>query len=108
LWDAAGGRGLIRSAVVKLGPDRLIADSVVADLVGQLLLPNARPGERPGLGGGSRSLPARQAMAIGEARIQQWDLPGADSAYSTALQLDPEYAEASLWVGLVRMWNGAP
>ena len=108
LWDAATGRGLLGDATVKLGQDRTRTDSVIADLVSRLLLPSAGLGERSGLSGGSRSLPARRAFALGDARIREWDLEAADSSFVMALGHDPEYAQAALWLAQVRSWNNTP
>ena len=78
--------------------------AVIGRLVDSLLLRNAPAGEA--LAGGTRSLPARQAYLRGRQALIDWDLPAADSAFDQSTRLDAQFADAQLFLALVRAWNG--
>ncbi len=80
------------------------ADSDFARLADLLLLrgPPVEPEPRMT---GTRSLPAKQAFYRGREAIQSWNLGRADTAFTLATSFDPEYAEADLWLALVRAWS---
>lgn len=85
-----------------MSPDilRLLADSA---LLGRL-------GSPPGGTslGGSTSLPAVEAFARGGQAIGQWNLPGAEAAFTAALRYDAAYPQATVWLALVRSWLDGP
>ena len=91
---------------IKLAPSLIGAESLFAILGDRILFRGAAP-DRESASVGTRSLPARQAYARGEEAIQAWNLPAADSAFALAANVDPAYAEAYLWLALVRAWSGA-
>ncbi|MGH7585455.1 MAG: serine/threonine-protein kinase [Gemmatimonadales bacterium] len=106
LYDLATNRLLAERAVwlptslAGLGTAlRLLADS--------LLLRVAVPGPDPP-SGESSSLPALQAFARGTEAVKEWDLAAAESAFASALEFDPEYGHAALWLALIRRWARAP
>ncbi len=107
LYDAAT-RKMLYEGTARVAADLEHADSAVADLVDQLLFRGAVPTVRGDVSVGTTSLPARLAYARGQAGINDWDLARADTAFAEALGLDPDYAQAALWLGLVRAWNGVP
>src|SRR5207248_8286196 len=39
---------------------------------------------------------------------KRWELPAAARSFRSALQLDPDYAQASLWLAYTQMWAGEP
>jgi len=53
------------------------------------------------------SLPARQAFEAGTSALKDWDLAAADSSFAAAVRFDPGYAQAHLWLALVRIWADA-
>jgi len=57
---------------------------------------------------GTSSAPARQAYARGHDALADWNLAAADSAFDAASRFDPQYAQALLWLALVRSWSGLP
>jgi tetratricopeptide (TPR) repeat protein len=107
LYDAAGG-GMLQEGTVRLGPNLARADSSVATLVDQLLFRGLAPSGHAEAAVGTMSLPARLAYARGQVAMNEWNLEGADSEFAAALRHDGEYAQAALWLGLVRAWNGTP
>jgi serine/threonine protein kinase/tetratricopeptide (TPR) repeat protein len=51
---------------------------------------------------------ANQAYAAARNAVARWELPLAASRFQEAIQLDPEYAEAYLWLAKVRSWADEP
>ena len=106
LYDASTRRDLpaLREETVRLPLDLAGADSVFETLADGLLLRHpGTSGHQPA--GVTTSLPARQAFELGSEALTQWDLSTADSSFSEAARHDPEYAQAHLWVALVRSWS---
>jgi hypothetical protein len=105
LYGASGGAGggAIRNATVRLPVDLAGADAQFAILARDLLLARDSPGSTQPAGG-TTSLPARQAFDAGASAIDDWDLDRADSSFAAAVRFDPEYAQANLWLALVRKW----
>jgi DNA-binding SARP family transcriptional activator len=84
------------------------ADSVFQDLTDKLLYGPDVAMKSSGLESSvtSRSWPARRAFARGQEAIREWNLARADSAFTDAARLDPDFATALLWLAQVRLWNG--
>jgi tRNA A-37 threonylcarbamoyl transferase component Bud32/tetratricopeptide (TPR) repeat protein len=106
LYDASilGAGAALREQTVRLPLDLAGTDSAFAALADGLLLRNTSPGGHLPAGG-TRSLPARQAYEQGFSAINDWDLVRADSSFSDAVHHDPQYAQAHLWLALVRSWS---
>ncbi len=100
--DEAGR--LLTDHTIRISFDLGGADSLFAGLADRLLFRGSIPPGVPAHSG-TASLPARQAFASGQRALQQWDLPGADSVFSLAAASDPAYAQAHLWIALVRLWS---
>jgi serine/threonine protein kinase len=83
------------------------ADAAFAELADALLFRGAAPGGRAE-SPGTTSLAARQAFAMGQRAMQAWDLARADSNFAAAASHDEQYAQAHLWLALVRSWKGDP
>ncbi len=104
-------RHALRSGEIRLpsGPGR--HDAALRALVDTLLLPDllatdstgAYPGARRSFG--TASLPALQAFAAGKRAIDAWNLAAADTAFSAALEFDPGFPQAAIWLALVRAWS---
>jgi serine/threonine protein kinase/tetratricopeptide (TPR) repeat protein len=111
LYDVAAGRNdlALRERTVRLPVDLSGRDSAFADLGAGLLLHSsgAAPFQPAGR---TSSLPARQAFEAGSSAINDWNLEVADSNFAEAARFDPTYAQAHLWLALVRAWAdpGAP
>jgi tRNA A-37 threonylcarbamoyl transferase component Bud32/tetratricopeptide (TPR) repeat protein len=106
VFDALATRGnpAIREHTVRLPLDLAGAYSAFAMLADGLLLRSAGAGGLQPVGATS-SLPARRAYDEGSAAINDWDLTRADSSFSAAVRFDPQYAQAHLWLALVRSWS---
>jgi hypothetical protein len=104
LYDIASN-SVLTDKTIKVGGANAL-DPAFAGLVDGLLFRGAPPAEAPGVTG-KRSLPSRQAFTHGQQAMESWDLPHADSAFTTATTFDPQYAEAQLWVALTRAWSRA-
>ncbi|HEX7025421.1 MAG TPA: protein kinase, partial [Gemmatimonadales bacterium] len=105
---AVGTTGRIRERSTRLGTGVSRPDSVLTDLTDQLIFPIPARTQQPSPPIGSRMLPALQSFVRADSAILLWNLEAADSLLSTALLLDPEYAQAKLWLALVRVWSGEP
>jgi tRNA A-37 threonylcarbamoyl transferase component Bud32 len=107
VYDAANG-SLVHDGVIKVVADLESADSGFLVLADRLLFGGAEPAVLPEPAAGTSSRPARQAFVSGLEALEHWDLAGADSGFAAATKFDPDYAQAFLWLALVRVWNGAP
>ena len=106
LFETSGG-ALLRDDAVRLPPSGSHPEAAFEALSDRLLFGSAGPGPRPEARTGTRSLPARQAFARGQAAVYDWDLAGADSAFAAATRDDPAFAQAFVWLAQVRVWAGA-
>lgn len=103
-----GGDGpvLIQSGAARFGAEMSGADASLADLAASLLFGGEPPPDaRPGVG--TESYPARLEFESGMRALEDWQLAVADSAFTRATEIDPDYAEAHLWTAFVRAWSGA-
>jgi tRNA A-37 threonylcarbamoyl transferase component Bud32/TolB-like protein len=106
LYDVQGGK--LGEASDRVGNDPGTADSVFAGLADKLLFRGATPSPRIEPTVGTTSLPARQAYLAGHRFLEQWSLAKADSQFDAATRYQADYAQASLWLGLVRVWEEFP
>ena len=103
LYDTRDGTQL-RDGMVSIPASLDGADSGFRVLADRILLAG---GTQPaGTFAGTRSFPALQAYAGGQDAVQVWNLDAADTAFAQATRFDPGYAQAWLWLTLVRAWNG--
>ncbi len=106
LYQVAAGSDdpVLRERTIRVPLDLTGRDEAFRVLGEGLLLQAVSPGGLQ-LGDRTTSLPARQAFEVGSAAINAWDLAAADSSFSAALRFDPGYAQAQLWLALVRLWT---
>jgi|GEM_PF-1744776 len=104
LFDALNRDSLLAEATVSMNSATAQGDSALASVVDSLLLRELQRGET--ISRGTRSLPARQLYGQGQRALDEWKLARADSAFDAASRLDPGYAQAHLWLALVRSWSG--
>lgn len=105
MFDATAGGELIRERTVFLDPEFAGADTVFASLADFLLLGDL---VTDGARRGTRSLTARSAFGAAYAAVLDWQLIEATSLLAEAARLDDQYADAQIWLALVRAWDGAP
>lgn len=108
VYDVRRHGATIRSQSVRFGADaadigskfRALADSL---LLGHVSTPDAAAGVV-----GTRFLGAWQSYEEGQAALASWDLEGAERGFRAALQLDPAYPHANLWLAQALAWAGRP
>lgn len=89
-------------------------ESAMESLADSLLLRGrstpAALGPAPGAGQryGTRSVPASRAFWEGQQALQEWNLARADTAFAASVTADRAFAQAALWLALVRSWGGQP
>ena len=81
------------------------SDATFSRLADRLLLRTADTQTFAASARGTTSLPARQAFLRGAVAIEKWNLAAADSAFIAATRYDAQYASASLWLALARVWS---
>jgi tRNA A-37 threonylcarbamoyl transferase component Bud32 len=54
---------------------------------------------------GTTSYPAWQAFERGALALARWDVDGAIAALDSAVQIDPAYPQANLWLAQARSWR---
>src|SRR6266576_3656855 len=107
LYDVRRGTAR-RRHMVKFSSD---ADDVAdrfRELADSLLLGHVRPEDTVGAVMGTRLLSAWQAYADGQTALAQWDLQGAERGFRSAIETDPNYAHAHLWLAQTLAWAGRP
>ena len=57
---------------------------------------------------GTRLLTAWQSYEAGHDALAEWNLDGAERGFRDAIQLDPEYPHANLWLAQTLAWAGRP
>jgi tetratricopeptide (TPR) repeat protein len=57
---------------------------------------------------GTAVLGSFYAYSRGRDELARWDLPAADRSFHAALESDPTYAQASLWLAHAEMWADSP
>ena len=108
LYDLRHGGKQLRDYSVRIPKDgrnlaakfRKLADSI---LLGGASVEHSRPDVV-----GTNVLGAFYAYAEGSDALQRWDLPAAERSFRFALQLDPDYPQASLWLAHAQMWSDEP
>ncbi len=100
---------VLGAAIVRLASTLRNADSAIADLCDSLLLGEDAPGAmRKGGSRSTRSLDARRAFLRGHQALESGKFARADSLYWAATRIDPGYADALIWLALVRSWINLP
>jgi len=108
LYDVRSGGATLRTHSVRFGADardiaakfRALADSL---LLGHMRSPEAAAGIV-----GTRMLSAWQSYEAGHDALAEWNLGGAERGFRAAIQLDPEYSHANLWLAQTLAWAGRP
>ena len=107
LYDVRRGAARRRQAV-KFSSDAADIANRFQQLADSLLLGHVRPEDAGGAVMGTRLLSAWQAYADGQTALGQWDLQGAEREFGNAIELDPNYAHAHLWLAQTLAWAGRP
>ncbi|HEV8304490.1 MAG TPA: serine/threonine-protein kinase [Gemmatimonadales bacterium] len=106
LYDVKRRGAPVREYQVRLGAGDPDVASKFAELADSLLA--GRAGSPEAGGRGTRVFAALQAYERGHEARARWDLAGAEAGFRRALELDPTYAQASLWLAQTLGWEGRP
>ena len=107
LYDTRSGSPLVEKTA-RLPRDLAGSDQVMTRLVDSLLFRGAMPVEGFDAPPGTASVAAMWHFIEGRKAIEGWDLAAADTGFGRALEADPAFARASLWLAQVRLWQGQP
>ncbi len=108
LYDLRHGGKTVRDYTVRIHKDGHKLEAKFRELADSILLGGVNVVQlRPDVVG-TDVLAAFYAYAEGREALARWDLAGAERAFQAALQSDPDYAQASLWLAHVQMWENEP
>jgi len=107
LYDSRTNSPLVEKSA-RLPRDLAGSDQVMTRLVDSLLFRGAMPVEGFDAPPGTASVPAMWRFIEGRKAVEAWDLAAADTGFGRALEADPAFARASLWLAQVRLWQGQP
>jgi hypothetical protein len=107
LYDSRSGSPLVEKSA-RLPRDLAGSDQVMTRLVDSLLFRGAMPVDRIDAPTGTTSVGAMWRFIEGRKAVEAWDLAAADTGFGRALEADPAFARASLWLAQVRLWQGQP
>src|SRR6266516_2238071 len=107
LYDLRRGGRTVRDYTVRIHKDGKALEAKFRELADSILLGGVNAERAPEIVG-TEVLAAFYAYAEGRDALALWDLPRAERAFRAALDLDPEYAQASLWLAYAQMWGNEP
>ena len=101
LYDVTRRGAPVRAYTVRLGHDLQDVGPKFNELVDSLLVGGASSRTAAAGAAGTRVLGALLAYLDGDAALAAWDASDAKRAFLRAVQLDPEYPHANLWLAQV-------
>jgi len=107
LYDVSR-RELLRQRTVRFGQNLRAIEARFQELADSLLLGSARSPGAAGGAIGTSVIAAWEAYQDGHAALARWDLPAAERAFRAALDADPQYSHAALWLTQTLMLAGEP
>ncbi len=108
LYDLRRGGRTVRDYTVRIHKDGQQLESKFRELADSLLLGGVNSERvRPEVVG-TQVLAAFYAYADGRDALARWDLGRAERSFRAALESDPDYAQASLWLAHAQMWGEDP
>jgi tetratricopeptide (TPR) repeat protein len=100
--------GRLDRARVRVGQGRAIAEPAMESLAEALVFRGELPRIRRDEGNArTSSLYAREAFLRGHVALEHGHFARADSEFSKAVELDPQYAQALVWLAQIRSWIGS-
>jgi tRNA A-37 threonylcarbamoyl transferase component Bud32/tetratricopeptide (TPR) repeat protein len=108
LYDVKQGAA-VREHVLRLVANDPGVSAKFTELADALLVGGVQSAADPSArGAGTRVFAALQAFEEGQEGRARWDLLSAERAFERALELDPDYVQASFWLAQTRAWEGRP
>jgi len=108
LYDLRRGGRTVRDYTVRIHKDGKQLESKFRELADSILLGGVNAERlRPDVIG-TEVLAAFYAYSDGRDALARWDLPAAERSFLAALQDDPDYAQANLWLAHAEMWSDKP
>ena len=108
LYDVRRGGATVRSHSVRFGADARDIGAKFRALADSLLLGHVSTAEAAAGIVGTRLLAAWQSYEEGQGALARWNLDGAEQGFRAAIQLDPAYPHANLWLAQTLAWAGRP
>ena len=108
LYDLRRGGKTVRDYTVRIHKDGAQLESKFRELADSILLGGVDAQRLAPDVIGTDVLSAFYAYAEGREALARWDLPGAQRAFRTALDNDPSYAQANLWLAHAQLWADGP
>jgi tRNA A-37 threonylcarbamoyl transferase component Bud32/tetratricopeptide (TPR) repeat protein len=108
LYDLRRGGKTVRDYTVRIHKDGKQLESKFRELADSILLGGVNAERLTADIIGTAVLSAFYAYADGREALARWDLAEAERAFRTALESDPDYAQANLWLAHAQMWAGEP
>jgi tetratricopeptide (TPR) repeat protein len=106
LYDVTRSGAPAAEHVVRLGRDLRGVTPKMRELASALLGRQISPGGGTAGAAGTASLGAWQAYERGRVAMARWDLERARAELARAVELDPGYAAAHLWMAQAMAWGG--
>jgi tetratricopeptide (TPR) repeat protein len=104
LYDVASG-DVMRTHAVRFSKDLHELGQKFNELADSLLLNPQSPTAAAGTIGTDR-LAAWRAYSSGDSAVGVWDFPTAARAFRAAIDIDPQFPHANLWLAQVQEWLG--
>ncbi|HEY7192816.1 MAG TPA: serine/threonine-protein kinase [Gemmatimonadales bacterium] len=108
LYDLRHGGKTVRDYTVRIHKDGAQLETKFRELADSILLGGVDAQRVASDVTGTDVLSAFYAYAEGRDALTRWDLPAAKRAFRTALDDDPTYAQANLWLAHAQMWADDP
>jgi len=106
LYDVRRGGTTIRSHSVRFGANASDISAKFHALADSLLLGHVATAEAGSGLAGTRLLRAWQTYDAGHSALADWNLADAERGFREAIELDPEYPQANLWLAQTLAWGG--
>ena len=108
LYDLRRGGKVIRDYTVRIGKDGKQLEEKFRELADSILLGGVESDQQQTAVATTSVLAAFYAYSRGRDELARWDLPSAERSFQAALESDPAYAQASLWLAHAELWADQP
>ncbi len=108
LYDVAEPERPVQEYATRIPPDLQDFGARFDEMVDGLLFGQTTSRAAATRMGGTTSFDAFLKFDEGHRFLEEWDLDGASEGFGSAVDIDPEYTQASLWRALVGLFSGEP